>query len=91
MSNLQLIQVTPVQLEQLIKEVVKEQLEELKKFFSPKEPTELLGRNETAEMLKINVSTLHNWVKKGKLKSYGIEGRVYFKRSEIEQALVELK
>lgn len=91
MSNLQLIQVTPVQLEQLIKQVVKEQLEELKKFFTPKEPVEYLSRHETAEMLKINVSTLHNWVKKGSLKSYGIEGRVYFKRSEVEQALVELK
>ena len=60
MSNLHLIQVTPVQLEQLIKEVVKEQLEELKKFFKPIEPVEYLSRHETAAMLKINISTLHN-------------------------------
>ncbi|NND10098.1 MAG: helix-turn-helix domain-containing protein, partial [Flavobacteriaceae bacterium] len=43
---------------------------------------------EVARMLKIDLSTLHLWCKEGKLKKYGIGKRVYFKRSEIEEALV---
>lgn len=60
------------------------QIAELKKNLEPKNPVELLTRNEVAEMLKCDLSTIHNWCKKGKLKPYGIGNRVYFKRSEIE-------
>ncbi|MBT8269513.1 MAG: helix-turn-helix domain-containing protein, partial [Bacteroidia bacterium] len=49
---------------------------------------DLLSRQEVARMLKIDLSTLHLWCKVGKLKKYGIGKRVYFKRSEIEEALV---
>lgn len=66
------------------------QIKELKKDFEPKHPTEFLTRNEVAELLKCDLSTLHNWVKKGKLTAYGIGNRVYFKRSEIEQVITPL-
>lgn len=52
---------------------------------------ELLSRQEVAKMLKIDLSTLHHWAKSGKLIKYGIGNRVYFKRSEIESALVEIE
>ena len=64
------------------------QLSELKVNFQPKQPTELLTRNEVSELLKCDLSTLHNWVKKGKLIPYGIGSRIYFKRTDIENALV---
>jgi len=60
----------------------------LKNNFEPKQPTEYLSRNEVAEMLKCTLPTIHNWAKTGVITSYGINGRVYFKRSEIENALV---
>ncbi len=47
------------------------------------EQTDLLTRKETADLLQINLATLHRWTKKGKLKSYGISNRIYYKRSEI--------
>ena len=68
----------------------KNELEKLKTEFQPKEPTTYLTRQEVAEMLQIDLSTLHNWVKKGKLNPYGIGHRVYFKRTEIEAALKPL-
>lgn len=64
------------------------QLDELKQNFEPKTPVEYLTRNEVAEMLKCDLSTIHNWCKKGKLIPYGIGNRVYFKRAEIEAVLV---
>mgnify|MGYP003564979965 FL=1 len=69
---------------------VKKELETLSEQFQPKEPTQYLTRKEVAEMLQIDLSTLHNWVKKGKLTPYGIGHRVYFKRQEIEAALKPL-
>lgn len=63
------------------------QLNDIKENLQPKEPLELLTRAEVSEMLKCDLSTLHNWCKKGKLIPYGIGNRVYFKRSDIEKAL----
>lgn len=51
----------------------------------------LLTRKEVAEMLKCDISTVHNWTKSGKLKAYGVGGRVYYKLSEIEEAMIPLK
>lgn len=60
----------------------------IKQNFEPKNPTELLSRNEVSSLLKCNLGTIHNYCKSGKLIPYGIGNRVYFKRSDIENALV---
>ena len=41
--------------------IIRNQLEELKNSFEPKTPNEYLTRNEVAEMLKCDLSTVHNW------------------------------
>ena len=66
------------------------QLSELKQNFEPKSPTLYLTRTEVADMLKCDLSTIHNWTKKGKLKSYGIGNRVYYKRAEVESVITPL-
>jgi hypothetical protein len=73
-----------------IAEGVKKEIEQLKKDFQPKKPTEYLTRIEVAEMLSIDLSSVHNWTKKGILQSYQIGGRVYYKRSEVESAIIKL-
>lgn len=90
MEQLQIIRTTPEQLVDLIDKTVSRRFEDLKQNFQPKEPTEYLTRSETAKLLKIDLSTLHNWTKKGKLIAHGIGARVYYKRSEIENAIIEL-
>jgi excisionase family DNA binding protein len=67
------------------------QLNDLKANFQPKEPKEYLTRSEVSKMLKVDLSTLHNWVKKDKLKPHGIGNRVYFLRSEVEAALTPIR
>ena len=57
---------------------------------SEKKPTEFLTRAETAKLLQINLTTLWYWTKKGKLQSYGIGNRVYYKRSEIEESIIKI-
>ena len=90
MERVQFISVTPDQLQSAIIEGVKTQLQDLKKHFQPKEPTEYLTRSELAELLSVDLSTIHNYTKKGLLISYGISGRVYYKRAEVDQALIKL-
>ena len=66
------------------------ELKDLKNSFQPKAPTEYLTRQETADLLKVDLSTIHNYTKRKIIQSYGISGRVYYKRSEIENAIVKL-
>lgn len=93
MGTLQFIQTTPEQLAELIKKGVKSELDTLKKeLLHENANDELLTREQAAELLHINLSTLWHWQKKGKIKCYGISGsRRYFKRSEILSELKLLK
>lgn len=91
MKNIQFIQTSPDELENQLYSRLKLELDTLKKNFQPKEPTEFLTRNEVRDLLKVDLSTVHNWTKKGKLKAYGISGRVYYKRSEVEAAITPLE
>jgi DNA invertase Pin-like site-specific DNA recombinase len=73
-------------------EVLKNQIQELRKdLLNQKAQDELLTRDETCNLLKINSSTLWAWTNKGKVKAYGIANRRYYKRSELNEALIELK
>lgn len=91
MKQLQMVQITPEELKELILDGVKEELKSFKKHFQPKEPAEYMTRVDVAELLKINLSTVHNWTKKGTITSYQIGGRVYYKRQEIVDSIIELK
>lgn len=51
----------------------------------------ILTKKEAEQFLNINPSTLHNWVKKGKVICYGIGRRRYFKKQELIDSLVKLK
>ncbi|MFV0565861.1 MAG: helix-turn-helix domain-containing protein [Flavobacteriaceae bacterium] len=91
MEKLQFIGTTPNALVELIDETVKKRLDDLKQNFQPKEPTQYLTRQEVAEMLSIDLSTVHNWTKKGIITAKQLGGRVYYERKAIENAIVELK
>jgi len=79
--------VTPQQLTETILKGVKTQLDELKKSYSPKEPDAFLSRMETAKLLKISLTTVHEWSNTGILKMYKVGNRSYFSRKEIENTL----
>jgi excisionase family DNA binding protein len=91
MQTIQITQLSPDQFEEAIKKAIKSQLDSLRREINPIQPKEeYLSRKEVADLLKVELSTLHNWCKKGKLHRYGIGNRVYFLRSEIEKAMVRL-
>jgi hypothetical protein len=90
MSTIQFLQYTPEQLKSEINEGVKKQLDDFLKHFKPKEVNEYLTRRNIADMFGVDISTVHNWTKSGKLRAVGISGRVYYLRSEVEASLKPL-
>ena len=88
----QIVQIESVrvsELTEIISEKLLEKLEAKISFLIQKSSdNDLLTREETAKLLKINSTTLWHWTKKDKLIAYGIGNRVYYKRGEIMAALV---
>jgi predicted site-specific integrase-resolvase len=91
MAQVQFIQYSPDQLKCEINEGIKIQLQEFLKHFAPIQPKEYLTRSDVAKMFSVDISTISNWQKTGKLNPLGISGRVYFLRSEVEASLQPLK
>lgn len=77
------------QLKDLISESVAEQLQN----WTPKkkEPTEYLTRSEVAGILRISLPTLNDYTKTGVIKGYRINGRVLYKRVEVDNSLKEIQ
>lgn len=88
METIQFIGTSPNALANLIDERLKAQLDELKENFAPQQPDEFLGRKETAELLKISLTALHDWMNKGILKPYKMGNKTYFRRVEVVETLL---
>lgn len=89
-QQIQFISVTPEQLQNAIIEGVKSQLDSLKHHFKPKQPNTYLSRAEVSKMLNVSFVTLNKWNKSGRLKAVGIGGRVLYRQSDIDNAIVEI-
>ena len=83
--------ISPDELKLIIKEVIREELVEVRKKLEEKDSDVLLSRQETCDFLKIDSSTLWSWTKKGKIDCYGIANRRYYKKEDILKSLVLLK
>ena len=83
-----LITMSVDELESLIKNCLKEQLEafidDLKK---PQEEDILMTTEETVAMLGVSKTTLHHWRKNGVLPYHRLNTRIYFRKSEIMEAM----
>lgn len=90
MAQIQFVATSPQDLKNEITSDVKVILEDFLKHFKPIQPAEYLTRQQVAKMFDVDLSTVHNWCKSGKLKPLGLGSRVYFLRSEIEACLIPL-
>lgn len=90
MAQIQFISTSPQELQAQISGEIKNQLDEFLKNFAPKQPNDYLTRKQVSEMFDVDISTVANWQKNGKLRPLGISGRVYFLRCEVEASLTPL-
>ncbi len=91
MENFKLVQVTPVELANLISETIKTEIQELSKHLkgsqSSKENKEFLDRKETAELFGVSLVCIHDWQNSGILKRYKMGRRNFYKYSELLETL----
>ena len=91
MESIQFISTSPTALVNLIDEAVKRQLDDLKKDFQPKEQPIYMTRHEVADMLHVDISTVHNLTVRGVLKKKQIGGRVLYLREQVIEEIIDLK
>jgi len=87
--NLNIENLTSEDLRELFLKTITEEI--LPVIQTTSKETELLTRKEVAKLLRVSLPTLHDWTKRGVIKAYRIEGKVYYKRSEIEESLTEIQ
>ncbi|MCF1421042.1 helix-turn-helix domain-containing protein [Mangrovimonas futianensis] len=81
---------SPKALKEIIRETLKTELSGLLSNLETHQ-NEYLTRRQVSKMLSVDLSTIHNYTKKGILQAYQIGGRVYFKKDEVEASIVKLK
>lgn len=92
MSTLQILQVDMAELMAAINEAVKVALSESEKPHPNIAPEDKIYTPEqAAELLEASKSTITNWRNDGLLGSWKLGGRIYIKRSDIDEALVRIK
>jgi hypothetical protein len=90
MTTIQFVATSPQDLKNEITADLKIILDDFLKEFKPVQPAEYLSRKQVSSMFNVDLSTVHNWCKNGKLKPLGLGSRVYFLRSDIEACLIPL-
>jgi len=88
MEAIQFLQTTPEQLAEKMFNNIKGLLIDFKNSLPITDPDELMSRAQVCEFLQIDSSTLWKWTKAGKLKSYGISNRRYYKKKEVLESLI---
>lgn len=80
------IEIQEITVDELADKVADKLLNKIKHYLDDLHTNEsdvYLTRKETADFLKINITTLWHWTNKGKIKSYGIGNRRYYNKQEI--------
>lgn len=74
-----------LEVEKTIEKKVNEKLDQLKQNTK----WEYITRKDAAELLKITLPTLHNYIKEGKISSYRIGSRVLLRSDEVENSAIK--
>ena len=84
------IQIQEITVDELADKVAEKLLSKIDiylKEYAAKEDEIFWTRHETAKFFKVNLSTIHNWTKRGKLIAYGFGSRVYYRKIDLLNTL----
>lgn len=65
LKTIQFIQTTPEHLQEAIVSGIRVEIDSLRREFQPKQPIQYLSRSDVKAMLGVDLSTIHNWTKRG--------------------------
>lgn len=89
-GTIQLINISPDEFLAEVDKILALRNKVILERLQPPEPLEFYTTEELCKKLKVDRGTLYNWRKKNLFSTYGMGNRVYFKRSEVEAAMVKL-
>jgi hypothetical protein len=52
---------------------------------------DIISRSDIAKMFSVSLVTVHDWMTKGIIPHYKMNGRTYFKRSEVLESMKQVK
>ncbi len=90
MDKVEVMQVSPNELVNLIAERLKTDLQEVLSAVNKKpvnNEDDFLTRKETAAFFKASLVSIHQWVNDGLIKPYKVGNRTYFKKAELIKVL----
>ena len=90
MQTLQLVGITPDALADLIDTRLNKRFKEVTEHLQPKKPNQYLTRQQVAELLSVDLSTVHNLSKRKVLQKLQIGGRVLYLRSDVENSIINI-
>ena len=86
METLKLVQVTPENLAEIVKNAVSSELERFSDLFKKSESdSEYLTREEVCKRLKISKGTLNNRSRSGEIPSHKVGRRVLYRNCEVQE------
>jgi hypothetical protein len=76
-----------------LKNIIRDVLSENRTISNPQLTSnkDLLKRSDVSKLLRISLTTLNDWTKRGLLQSYRIGNRVFYKPDEVEESLMQVK
>lgn len=81
---------TPKEFKEALLADLKTELQLFCKSFQPIQEQEYLTREELGSIFKISMSTVSEWCKNGILNPYRLGNLVRFKKSELDQVLIQI-
>jgi hypothetical protein len=84
------IQVSPEEFKNILKEIIREELQAMNKVPTSAKDETLLGVQATAKLLGISAQTVRTYTNKSILKGRRIGNLIKYRRSEVEKALKEI-
>ena len=73
---------------EIVGKIKNELFAELQRSFKDNEPKRYLSADEVCKRLGITTPTIHDWRKRGILKTYKLGSRVYYRMDDIENAMI---
>jgi hypothetical protein len=90
---MKIVQITEFELKDILAQERQKTIEKVVETFNNisgfSKQSDLLSRDDTCKYFGISKPCLHDWTRKGILKSYKVGGRVFYKRKEIESLTIK--
>jgi len=83
---------TSEEFENLLGQLISQSVQiELRQLAPSPDQNQILTRQETAKLLAISLPTLHDYTKRGLIKSHRLGTKVRYKREDIDAALKQIR